>query len=461
MEVQTASGQTLRASDLQGSRVVNQEGDRLGTLDDLVVEIDQGTLSYAIVAAGGFLGIGADWRPVPPESFQIREVALGHELVLDLTQEQWEQAPSVEREQIDQLAQEARGQQIYEFYGADWQAREQRGTEFAAPAQERAELEIDSPDAELRVEAPQEDEQVKQLEQQLEQSMTQAGVEREQAQQEAERLAQQFSREKPDQDEIEKQLEQALQQAGVEQDRAEQEAQRLSQQVHQQIEFAAPPQSRGQESPRSPGQTQSQEPREPKIRQQQEQEFGEARQQQQGAASQKVRLASDIQELTIQNQEQQEIGEVSDLLINLDQGRIPFVVFTEGTGLFPGDEEFAVAPQALEISQDQATLNITQQDLQGAQMLTRQQVQQQGEEMQDPQQARQQPQVFRYQDENGAPGVYGTPGQRESEQSEPAPGEEEPELEQPQRQPPPPHEQESAQPSRPQQEPAQRQQPRY
>lgn len=556
---------TQRSSDLKGSRVVNPNGDRLGTFEDMVVELQDGRFSYAIVAAGGFLGVGSEWRPVPPESLQLRQVETGVEIVVDISADQWEQAPTVDREQIDQLTQEDRGQEIYQFYGADWQARQQRQTEFAAPPSGRSGQQEQS-------------QQTKQLEQKLEQAMTQAGVEQEQAKQEAQRLAQQFSQEQPGQQEIQQQIEQALTQAGVEQQRAQEEAEQLSSQVQQQIEFAAPPQQRQQEQAQagqSGQQTQQLEqqiekgmtdagaeqqqaqqqaqrlaqqfseekPERQQIQQEVEQALAQAgvsqqqaqqqseqlaqqieqqlqqseqtqfgappqRSQQQGQASQqqmqqqtqqieqeleqamtqagvqqqeaqqeaqrlaeqfvqekperqqiqqeveqalaqagvqqqeaqqqaqqlaqqieqqlqgaggqaKAHLASQLKNTPIINQQNEEIGEVTDFLVSTGQGRVAFVLFSEETGLLQtGDEEYAVAPNAFaNIAEDQVTLNISKQELQQAETISRQQVSTQAQELaqMDHQQASQQPQVFRYQDTNGAPGVYGAPDREQEE----------------------------------------------
>ena len=400
--------QGLRATDLQGSRVVNTEGERLGTIDDLAVKMEDGILSYAIVSAGGFLGIGGNLRPVPPEALQAREVAMGYEIVLDITQDQWDRAPTIEREQIHQLDQEIRGQQVYQFYGQDWEARQERITEFAAPDRERG-TEFDQPHLE-------EHDQQRQIEQQLTQAMTQAGVDQQQAQQEAQRLAQQFSQDRPDQQEIEQELEQALTQAGVDQQQAQQEAQRLSQQVHQQIEFGAPDREQDmQQQPRAqptPGPEQDDQAGffEPEgLRQTNE-----------------LNLASDLMDARIDDQRGEELGEISDLLVDLEQGRVGFALIKSQAGFWDmGDAEFAVSPRAFEVRENRLILNLTPQDLEVAQLLTQQQLSDQIEQQAQisADEARQSPEVFRYQDNGTAPGVFGEPGrEREESPESPEPG---------------------------------------
>lgn len=60
-----------RASELTGRRVMNDVGDRIGTIDDLVV--DQERVLFAILEIGGFLGIAERLVAVPYESLELNE----------------------------------------------------------------------------------------------------------------------------------------------------------------------------------------------------------------------------------------------------------------------------------------------------------------------------------------------------------------------------------------------------
>ena len=60
-----------RASKLVGASVVNSADERIGTIDDLVVN-PQDKVTYAILSVGGFLGIGSKLVAVPFE--QLRTV---------------------------------------------------------------------------------------------------------------------------------------------------------------------------------------------------------------------------------------------------------------------------------------------------------------------------------------------------------------------------------------------------
>ena len=53
-----------RVSDILKTAVENRQGEKLGTIQDLMVGVD-GCLKYAILSHGGFLGIGDVLIPIP------------------------------------------------------------------------------------------------------------------------------------------------------------------------------------------------------------------------------------------------------------------------------------------------------------------------------------------------------------------------------------------------------------
>ncbi len=54
----------MRVSEILKTTVENRQGEKLGTIQDLMVGVD-GRLKYAILSHGGFLGIGDVLIPIP------------------------------------------------------------------------------------------------------------------------------------------------------------------------------------------------------------------------------------------------------------------------------------------------------------------------------------------------------------------------------------------------------------
>lgn len=53
-----------RTSKVVGSTIVNEAKEKIGTVDDLIVTKD-GTVPYAVISVGGFLGVGSKYVVVP------------------------------------------------------------------------------------------------------------------------------------------------------------------------------------------------------------------------------------------------------------------------------------------------------------------------------------------------------------------------------------------------------------
>lgn len=70
--------QGYRASKLIGTKVKNDKGESIGSIDDLIV--DKQRVLYAILEVGGFLGINAHLVAVPYDSLALN--ATGKEITL-------------------------------------------------------------------------------------------------------------------------------------------------------------------------------------------------------------------------------------------------------------------------------------------------------------------------------------------------------------------------------------------
>ena len=50
---------------VEGTSVYNTAGEKLGTIDDLMIDKRSGQVRYAVMEFGGFLGMGTDRYPIP------------------------------------------------------------------------------------------------------------------------------------------------------------------------------------------------------------------------------------------------------------------------------------------------------------------------------------------------------------------------------------------------------------
>lgn len=116
-----APSQEMRASKLIGKKVINAQGDNLGDIDDLMINADNQRVYYAVLTAGGFLGIGDKQLAVPVSRFR---TGRDDQLVLDVDKQRLQQAPSFERKQRPAFDDNYR-RGVDRFYftaGTHWQA---------------------------------------------------------------------------------------------------------------------------------------------------------------------------------------------------------------------------------------------------------------------------------------------------------------------------------------------------
>ena len=59
------SGTLIAAEKVKGTNVYNLAGDKLGSVDDIMIDKVSGRAIYAVMSFGGFLGMGEKFHPLP------------------------------------------------------------------------------------------------------------------------------------------------------------------------------------------------------------------------------------------------------------------------------------------------------------------------------------------------------------------------------------------------------------
>ena len=81
-----ASSDVISSERVEGTSVYNAAGDKLGTIDDLMIDKVSGQVRYAVMEFGGFLGIGTDRYPVPWNMLKYDTSQDGYVVPLDKSQ---------------------------------------------------------------------------------------------------------------------------------------------------------------------------------------------------------------------------------------------------------------------------------------------------------------------------------------------------------------------------------------
>jgi sporulation protein YlmC with PRC-barrel domain len=113
-EARDRSG-VLKVSTVVGMKVQDTEGKRLGDIKDLVIDPADGTIGYAVLDFGGFLGIGDKYFAVPWEALQWTPDRQA--IVLDVSRKDLKHAPGFDKNKWPDLGSEEQALIIYEYYG--------------------------------------------------------------------------------------------------------------------------------------------------------------------------------------------------------------------------------------------------------------------------------------------------------------------------------------------------------
>lgn len=102
---------------VEGTTVYNPQGDKLGSIDCVMIDKVSGQTRYAVMEFGGFLGIGTDRYPVPWSLLKYDTQKEGY--VVPLDKGQLENAPRHGKD-MDPLVEDTYGRRVHAHYGVAW-----------------------------------------------------------------------------------------------------------------------------------------------------------------------------------------------------------------------------------------------------------------------------------------------------------------------------------------------------
>jgi sporulation protein YlmC with PRC-barrel domain len=88
----------FRASTIKGMNVYNLEGERVGTVDELVIDIEKGQVVYAALSVGGFLGVGDKLFAIPWREFTMEVDEKDKFFRVDVTKEKLKAAEGFDKD---------------------------------------------------------------------------------------------------------------------------------------------------------------------------------------------------------------------------------------------------------------------------------------------------------------------------------------------------------------------------
>lgn len=124
----------LSAGSMDGDKIVNDQGEDLGDVKDVMIDLESGSISYVVLSFGGFLGLGDKLFGVPVEA--LRKKPDEHEFVLDVDKQKLENAPGFDKDNWPGTHGDHQEymRTIYSHYG--YEQRTARGTQIIGEERE-------------------------------------------------------------------------------------------------------------------------------------------------------------------------------------------------------------------------------------------------------------------------------------------------------------------------------------
>lgn len=108
--------QDMRASKLIGTAVEGSDGKRIGEIEDLVIDLNSQRIEYAVLAHGGFVGVGEKLFAYPVSALQ---PAQNERLRIDVSEQKLKDAPGFDRKNWPDWNRDDYRSQVDRYYGGE------------------------------------------------------------------------------------------------------------------------------------------------------------------------------------------------------------------------------------------------------------------------------------------------------------------------------------------------------
>ncbi|MDP5138523.1 PRC-barrel domain-containing protein [Rheinheimera baltica] len=104
----------LSASSITGDEVFNMKDEKLGKIHEVMLDMSEGKIRYAVLAAGGFLGIGERFFAVPWKALTLNKK--DKNFMLDVDVERLKKAPGFDKDNWPNMADPSWNSSVESYY---------------------------------------------------------------------------------------------------------------------------------------------------------------------------------------------------------------------------------------------------------------------------------------------------------------------------------------------------------
>ncbi|MDD5418949.1 MAG: PRC-barrel domain-containing protein [Methanomicrobiaceae archaeon] len=122
-EERVITPRVMAANDLIGFGVQNPQGEDLGKIDDLMIDVHEGCIAYAVLSFGGILGMGGKYFAIPWDALSLRSDE--DNMTLNVPKERLDNAPGYDKDNPPRAADREWLRGVYSHYGYEpyWERR--------------------------------------------------------------------------------------------------------------------------------------------------------------------------------------------------------------------------------------------------------------------------------------------------------------------------------------------------
>lgn len=107
--------EVMSAGSLEAEKVVNPQGETLGEIEAIMLDVRGGRIAYAVLAVGGMLGIGEKFFAIPWRSLTLDTD--NKQFILDVDRERLKNAPGFDKDHWPAMADRSWATQVHTYYG--------------------------------------------------------------------------------------------------------------------------------------------------------------------------------------------------------------------------------------------------------------------------------------------------------------------------------------------------------
>jgi sporulation protein YlmC with PRC-barrel domain len=107
----------MAAATLDGNKVLSSDGDDVGKVKDIMLDVRSGRIAYAVLSSGGFLGIGDKLLAIPWHAPTLDTERKCFQLAM--SSERVKNAPGFDKDHWPSMADQTWATSVHQYYGSE------------------------------------------------------------------------------------------------------------------------------------------------------------------------------------------------------------------------------------------------------------------------------------------------------------------------------------------------------